>query len=296
MKKTVFTGAASAIITPFDAGGNIDYEAFGRLLDWQIEEGIDAIVVGGTTGEGSTLTDAEHKSIIKFAVDKIAGRVPVIAGTGSNHTDYAIELTRYSCEVGADAALVVTPYYNKATQKGLISMYETIANSSSIPLILYNVPSRTGVNIDPTTYAALADHPMIQGIKEASGDLSRAAETLHLVGDKLDMYSGNDDQIIPIMSLGGKGVISVLSNPLPKLTSRMCHLFLEGKTAEAAKLQLDMIPLIKALFSEVNPIPAKAAMAAMGYGADYLRSPLTPMEDAHKEVLIARMREAGINV
>ena len=292
-KQTIFTGAATAIVTPITEQG-IDYDAFGRLIDWQIDEGIDALVVAGTTGEGSCLTDDEHREVIRYSVQRAAGRVPIIAGTGSNDTDYAIQLTKCACEVGADAALVVTPYYNKATQKGLIKMYEQIADASTIPLILYNVPSRTGVNIEPSTFAALADHPMISAIKEANGDFSKMAETMSLVGDKLDLYSGNDDQIIPAMSLGGKGVISVLSNLLPAETSAMCKYYLEGKEKEATALQLKYIPLIKALFSEVNPIPVKAAMAAMGYCEDYLRMPLTPMEDDHRAVLLQRMRDVGI--
>ena len=293
--KPIFTGAATAIITPLTESG-IDFNAFGKLIDWQIESGIDALVVAGTTGEGSCLTDEEHREVIRYSVERAAGRVPIIAGTGSNDTDYAIQLTKCACEVGADAALVVTPYYNKATQKGLIKMYEQIADASTIPLILYNVPSRTGVNIEPSTFAALADHPMIAAIKEANGDFSKMAETMSLVGDKLDLYSGNDDQIIPAMALGGKGVISVLSNLLPRETSDMCKFYLSGREKEATALQLKYIPLIKALFSEVNPIPAKAAMAAMGWCEDYLRMPLTPMEDDHKAVLLQRMKEVGIKI
>ena len=291
--KPIFTGAATAIITPLTESG-IDFDAFGKLIDWQIDSGIDALVVAGTTGEGSCLTDEEHREVIRYSVERAAGRVPIIAGTGSNDTDYAIQLTKCACEVGADAALVVTPYYNKATQKGLIKMYEQIADASTIPLILYNVPSRTGVNIEPATFAALADHPMIAAIKEANGDFSKMAETMSLVGDKLDLYSGNDDQIIPAMALGGKGVISVLSNLLPRETSDMCRFYLSGREKEATAIQLKYIPLIKALFSEVNPIPAKAAMAAMGWCEDYLRMPLTPMEDDHKAVLLQRMKEVGI--
>lgn len=290
---TIFTGAATALITPLTKDG-IDYVAFKKLIDWQIAKGIDALVICGTTGEGSTLTDEEHREAIDFAVKTVAGRVPVIAGTGSNDTDYAVDLTKFACNVGADAMLVVTPYYNKATQKGLVKMYETIADASNKPIILYNVPSRTGVNIEPKTYLEIADHPMISAIKEANGDFSKIAETISLVGDKLDIYSGNDDQVIPILSLGGKGVISVLSNLLPTETSRMCKLFFEGKTAESAKMQLNFIPLIKSLFCEVNPIPVKAAMAAMGYCENYLRLPLTEMEDAHFSVLVENMKKAGI--
>ena len=289
MKKTVFTGAATAIITPLTKDG-VDYEAFGRLIDWQIEEGIDAIVAVGTTGEGSTLTDEEHKEAIKFCVDRVAGRVPVIAGTGSNDIAYAIELTKYACEVGADAMLLVSPYYNKATQKGLIESFRAIADASTKPCILYNVPSRTGCNILPETVLALADHPNIVGIKEACGNISQIAELANLVGDKIDIYSGNDDQIVPVLSLGGKGVISVLSNLMPKETSEMCSLYLDGKVKESRDLQLRLIPLVNALFSEVNPIPVKAAMAAMGYCENYLRLPLTPMDEAKKEKMLSLMR------
>ena len=293
MKNTVFTGAATAIVTPLTKDG-IDYEAFGRLIDWQIEAGIDAIVAVGTTGEGSTLDDAEHKEAIRFAVERVAGRVPVIAGTGSNDVAYAISLTKFACEVGADAMLLVTPYYNKATQKGMIESFRAIADASTKPCILYNVPSRTGCNLLPASVAALADHPNIVGIKEASGNISQIAELAALVGDKMDIYSGNDDQIVPILSLGGKGVISVLSNIMPKETSDMCKLFLDGRIAEARKLQLDLLPLVNALFSEVNPIPVKAAVSAMGFGENYLRLPLTPMEDAHAEVLYSLMREQNL--
>ncbi len=290
MKKTVFTGAATAIVTPLTRDG-IDYEQFGRLIDWQIDEGIDAIVAVGTTGEGSTLTDEEHREAIKFCVERVSGRVPVIAGTGSNDAAYAIELTKYACEVGADAVLLVTPYYNKATQKGLIEFFTAIADASTVPCILYNVPSRTGCNLLPETVLALADHPNITAIKEASGNISQIAELAHLVGDKIDIYSGNDDQIVPVLSLGGKGVISVLSNIMPKATSEMCERFFAGDAMGACKLQLDLLPLVNALFCEVNPIPVKAAVSAMGYCENYLRLPLTPMEKAHEEKLLMLMRE-----
>ena len=285
----IFRGAATALITPLTAAG-VDYERFGALIDWQIEQGIDALVIAGTTGEGSTLTDEEHRLVLKFAVERAAGRAPIIAGTGSNDTDYAISLTKYACDVGADAMLVVTPYYNKATQKGLIQMYTAIADASTKPLILYNVPSRTGVGIEPATYAALADHPMIAAIKEANGNISKIMETAALVGDRLDIYSGNDDQVTPILSAGGSGVISVLSNLLPKETSQMCHRWFDGDIAGSLKMQLDYLPLINALFCEVNPIPVKAAMAAMGWCENYLRLPLTEMEEAHAEKLYALMR------
>ena len=293
MKNTIFTGAATAIVTPMTAAG-VDYETFGRLIDWQIEAGIDAIVVAGTTGEASTLSDDEHKEVIRYCVERVAGRVPVIAGTGSNDTAYAIGLTKYAGEVGADAVLLVTPYYNKATQKGLVKFFTDIADASTVPCILYNVPSRTGCNLAPATVAELAKHPNIVGIKEASGNISQIAQVAHLCGDKIDIYSGNDDQIVPIMSLGGAGVISVLSNPMPKETSRMCHDFLEGNIEAARKAQLDLIPLINALFCEVNPIPVKAAMAAMGYCDDYLRLPLTEMEEGNKAKLLKLMAEQNL--
>jgi 4-hydroxy-tetrahydrodipicolinate synthase len=289
----IFRGAATALITPLNENG-IDFEAFGRLIDWQIAEGINALVIVGTTGEGSTLTDEEHRAAISFAVQRAAGRVPIIAGTGSNDTAYAVELTRYSCEVGADAMLVVTPYYNKATQKGLIKMFKTIADASTKPLILYNVPSRTGVNIEPSTYAALADHPMISGIKEANSNISKIVETAALVGDKLDIYSGNDDQIVPILSMGGSGIISVLSNVMPAKTVEICQRFWDGDVQGSARLQCEMMPLIKALFCEVNPIPVKAAMAAMGFCENYVRLPLTPMESEHEAAMLEIMRGHGL--
>ena len=293
MKKPIFEGMATALITPLTENG-VDYEAFGKLIDWQIDEGIDALVICGTTGESSTLTDEEHKSAISYAVKRVAGRVPVIAGTGSNDTAYALELTKFSCEAGVDAVLVVTPYYNKATQNGLIKMFTTIADASSVPVILYDVPSRTGVGMTPATVAALAEHPNINAIKAASGNISSIAEMIALCGDKINVYSGNDDQVIPIMSLGGKGCISVLSNLLPKESSLMCKKFADGEVKEAAKMQLEYIPLINALFSEVNPIPVKAAMAKMGFCEDYLRLPLTPMEDAARQVLYKEMQKVGI--
>ncbi len=292
-KNPVFKGAATALITPLTESG-IDYDAFGRLIDWQIESGIDALVVAGTTGEASTLTDNEHRDAIAFCSKRTAGRVPVIAGTGSNDTDYALDLTRCACEAGADAVLVVTPYYNKATQNGLYKMFTTIADASEKPVILYNVPSRTGVNIEPATYARLADHDNIVAIKEANGNISKIVETRALVGDRLDIYSGNDDQIVPILSMGGAGVISVLSNLVPRETSEICHKFFSGDVAGAAKLQCDYLPLINALFSEVNPIPVKAAMAKMGFCENFLRLPLTEMEDAHAEVLYSIMRRHGL--
>ena len=295
MKNTIFTGAASALITPLTPEG-VDYEAFGKLIDWQIQQGIDALVICGTTGEGSTLSDEEHREVLEFAVKRAAGRVPMIAGTGSNDTAYAIELTRHACQIGYDAMLVVTPYYNKATQNGLVAHYTAIADASTKPIIVYNVPSRTGVSVEPATYAKLADHPMIAAIKEANGNISKIVETAALVGDKLTIYSGNDDQIVPILACGGKGVISVLSNVIPAETSLICKKFFAGDVAGAMELQCKYLSLTNALFSEVNPIPAKAAMAAMGFCQDYLRLPLTCMEEGKKAHLLECMREVGIEV
>ncbi len=295
MKAPVFEGVATALITPLNENG-IDYNAFARLIDWQINEGVNALVVCGTTGESSTLTDKEHKSAIEFAVNEVGGRIPVIAGTGSNDTAYALELTDFSCKAGVDGVLVVTPYYNKATQNGLFKMFTEIADRAAAPVILYNVPSRTGVNIAPETVARLSKHPNISGIKEAGGNISAVAEIAALCGDDINIYSGNDDQTVPIMSLGGKGCISVLSNLLPHNTAQMCKKMLAGDTKGALDLQLKYLPFLKALFCEVNPIPVKAAMAAMGYCENYLRLPLTPMEEAHKEILLNEMRKCGIKV
>lgn len=295
MKNTIFKGVGTAIITPFK-GDEVDYESFAKLIEWQIEEGVDAIVAAGTTGEGSTLTDEEHKEVIKFCVEQVNGRVPVIAGTGSNNTSYAIDLTKYACEVGADAMLLVTPYYNKATQKGLIESFTAIADASTKPCILYNVPSRTGCNLLPETIAELAKHEKIIGIKEASGNISHIAQIAALCGEDFDIYSGNDDQIVPVLSLGGKGVISVLSNIMPKETSDMCKYYFDGNADEATKLQLKLLSLINALFCEVNPIPVKAAVAAMGYCENSLRLPLTCMEPQNEEKLIALMRQNGIEI
>lgn len=292
-KETIFRGAATALVTPFK-GGEVDYEAFGKLIDWQIASGIDALVIAGTSGEGSTLSDAEHKEVLRYAAERIDNRVPMIAGTGSNDTQYAIQLSRYACSVGADGLLVVTPYYNKATQKGLIAHFTAIADAVEKPLVLYNVPSRTGVNIEPETYLALSAHPNIGAVKEASGNISKIADTFRLVGDKLDIYSGNDDQIVPILSLGGAGVISVLSNVMPKETSGLCKRFFEGDFKASAKMQLDYLPLIHALFSEVNPIPVKAAVAALGRCENSLRLPLTPMEEKGREKLLACMKELAL--
>ena len=295
MKKTVFTGVGTAIVTPMNANG-VDYDAFGRLIDWQIEEGVNALVIAGTTGEGSTLTDAEHKEVLRFAMEKTNRRVPLVAGTGSNDTAYAIELTKFACELDYDAMLLVTPYYNKATQRGLIESFTAIADASTKPCILYNVPSRTGCNLTPASCAVLAKHEKIVGIKEASGNISQVAEIAALTNGEFDIYSGNDDQIVPLLSLGGKGVISVLSNILPKKTVEICDKFFAGDVAGSCKLQLELLPLINSLFCEVNPIPAKAAVAAIGYGDNYVRLPLTTMEPENEEKMRALMREQGLNV
>ena len=294
MKRTVFTGAATALITPMKNGG-IDYEKFSEVVEFQIAHKIDALVVCGTTGESSTLTDGEHRDLIKFCVEKVAGRVPVIAGTGSNDTDYAIDLSKFACEVGVDALLQVTPYYNKTTQRGLIKHFFAVADAVNKPIILYNVPSRTGVNIKPETYAELCKHENIAATKEASGNLSAVAETRYLCGDSLDVYSGNDDQIIPIMSLGGKGVISVLSNILPAETHKICADFLNGDIKSASDSQINYIPLINSLFCEVNPIPVKTAMNLLGFCSEEIRLPLCEMEDSNKSRLIKDMKAAGLN-
>ena len=293
MKKTIFKGIATALITPFCEDG-INYDQFGKIIDWQIDSGINALVVAGTTGEASTLTDDEHREAIAYAVKRAQGRVPIIAGTGSNDTGYALDLTRCACEAGADAVLVVTPYYNKATQKGLVKMFSEIADKSTAPVILYNVPSRTGVNIEPDTYRILADHENIVGIKEANGNLSKIVETMHYVHEKLDLYSGNDDQIVPIMSLGGMGVISVLSNVLPRETHDICAKYLAGDVIGSRKLQLDLLKLINALFIEVNPIPVKTACGLMGLCSDSMRLPLCEMDEKNKAVLVEAMKEAGL--
>lgn len=294
MKTTsIFKGIATALITPMNKNG-IDYDKFGKLIDWQIAEGINALVIAGTTGEGSTLTDDEHRDVVEYAVKRAAGRVPIIAGSGSNDTAYAIELTKHCCDVGADAMLVVSPYYNKATQAGLIKSFTAIADASTKPIILYNVPSRTGCSIEPATCKILAEHENIVAIKEASGNISKIVETAALVGDKLDIYSGNDDQIVPVLSMGGAGCISVLSNVIPKETCEITNRYFAGDVAGAAKLQCKYLPLINALFSEVNPIPAKAAMAKMGFCDNTLRLPLTEMDEIKAERMYAVMRSHGL--
>ena len=291
----IFKGIATALVTPTTPEG-IDYDRFGKLIDWQIEQGINGLIICGTSGEASTLSDPEHRAAIEYACERVNKRVPVIAGTGSNETDYAVELTKSACASGADGVLVVTPYYNKTTQNGLVKMYETIADASSVPVILYNVPSRTGININPETYVKLAEHPRIAAIKEANSDISKIVETFSLVGDKLDIYSGNDDQIVPILSMGGMGCISVLSNVIPKETVAITDKFFAGDVAGAAALQCKFMPLIRSLFCETNPIPVKAAMAALGFCDNYLRLPLVPMEEAHYQVMLQNMRDLGLKV
>lgn len=293
MKKTVFTGSGVAIITPFTENG-VNYDELGRLLEYHVENGTDAVIICGTTGEASTMPDEEHCAAIKYTVDKIAGRIPVIAGTGSNDTPHAIKLSKFAESAGADAILTVTPYYNKATQKGLIEHFTAIANSISIPVILYNVPSRTGCNIKPETLKKLAEIENIVAVKEASGDLSQVAKIASICGDKLDIYSGNDDQILPILSLGGKGVISVVANVAPKQTHDMVYKFLDGKINEAKDLQLGMIELVDALFCEVNPIPVKTALSLMGWNTGDLRLPLTAMEEGTLNQLKTAMANYGL--
>ena len=284
MKKLIFKGAGVAIVTPFTEDG-INFPEFGRMIDAQIAGHTDAIIVAGTTGEAATMSDAEHKEAIKFAVEHTKGRVPVVAGTGSNDTAYAIQLSQYAEKVGADGLLLVTPYYNKCTQKGLVQHFNKIADSVNIPCILYDVPSRTGVSIKVPAYADLSKHPNIVAVKEANGDLSSILRLRFAVGDELAVYSGNDDQIVPILSLGGMGVISVLSNVAPKETHDICQLYFDGKVEEAAKLQIAFTDLADALFCETNPIPAKTAMRLMGYAAGPLRMPLSEMEPENLEKL-----------
>ena len=295
MKKTIFTGMATALVTPMTPEG-IDYEAFGRFIDFQIDSGINALVAMGTTGENATIEPLDQTAVIRYTVERAAGRVPVIAGTGTNNTAHVIDNTKRACDAGADAVLVVTPYYNKATQSGLIAHFTQVADVSTVPVILYNVPGRTGCNIQPKTLATLAEHPNIVALKEASGNMAQFMEMMRLVGDKIAIYSGEDALTAPMMSMGGKGAISVLSNVVPGLAVAMTDAAKAGNYEEAARLQLSMLPLIDALFSQVNPIPAKAAVSAMGFGQDYLRLPLTPMEEPFRTNLYEQMRKLGVNV
>ena len=291
----IFTGAGVAIITPFNDDLSVNYDALAKILDDQIARGTDAIIICGTTGESSTLTMEEHSEVIRFACRHVNKRVPVIAGTGSNCTQTAIELSRDAEKDGADGLLIVTPYYNKATQQGLIDHYTMVANSVSIPIVMYNVPSRTGCNILPATAVTLAKNvENIVAIKEATGNISQIAELASLADGCIDIYSGNDDQIVPILSLGGKGVISVLSNVAPEMAHGICARFFAGDVAGARELQLKNLPLVHALFSEVNPIPVKEAMNQLGWPAGPCRRPLSPMVPANKEKLIAAMKNSGL--
>ena len=291
----IFTGAGVAIVTPMHEDESVNFEKLGELIEEQITGGTDAIVICGTTGESATLSHEEHLEAIRYAIEKTAGRIPVIAGTGSNDTKTAIYLSTEAEKYGADAVLLVTPYYNKATQKGLIRHFTRIAESIHIPIVLYNVPSRTGCNLKPETVAYLVEHvDNIVAIKEASGDISQIARLMRLCGDKIDLYSGNDNQIVPLMALGGKGVISVLSNVAPAQTHAIPQAWFDGDTAKACALQLEALDLIDALFCEVNPIPVKTAMNLMGKEVGPLRGPLCEMEDAHLEQLRKAMQEYGI--
>lgn len=292
-KNILWKGVGTALITPTDEKG-VDYENLGKLIDWQIENGINALIIAGTTGEGSTLSDSEHKELLKFSVDRINKRVPMIAGTGSNDTNYAVSLSKYACDIGADGLLVITPYYNKTTQNGLVEMYKKISDSVNLPIIVYNVPSRTGINIEPETYKKLAEIENINGIKEANSNLSKIMDMFYAVNDNLNVYSGNDDEIVPFLAMGGIGVISVLSNIMPKETVLMCDKFFAGDIEGSKKMQLEYLPLIRALFSEVNPIPVKSAMAKMGFCKNYLRLPLVPMDKQKEEQMFLLMKEQNL--
>ena len=296
MKNPIFKGIGTALITPMTDSGAVDYAAVERLAQRQVDAGIDALIVCATTGEAPTLQDDEHIEVIRLVANIAKGKAPIIAGTGSNYTDHAVEMSIKARDVGADGLLCVTPYYNKCTQKGLIASYTKIADATELPMIVYNVPGRTGVNIKPATYEKLADHPRIVGIKEANGDIGSVVDTMARCAHKIDMYSGNDDQIVPILSMGGIGCISVISNLQPKETMDICKLWFAGDTAGAAALQCKYKPLVDALFSEVNPIPIKAAMAAAGLCGDYARLPLTPMEKPARQHLLQCMREVGLQV
>ncbi len=294
MKKTIFTGSGVAIITPMNSDFSIDYDTFGKLIDFQIANGTDALIIAGTTGEASTLTDEEHIELIRFGVERAAGRVPVVAGTGSNDTAYAITLTAEAKKVGADATLQVTPYYNKTSQRGLIAHYTAIADAVDIPMIVYNVPGRTGVNIAATTYAELSKHPNIVATKEANGDITSVARAMALCGDNLDFYTGDDGMITPLLSLGGKGVISVIANIAPKETSDICKLFFDGDVIASGKMQADFIDLIDSMFIDVNPIPVKAAVNLLGYNAGNCRLPLVDLSVSHLDVVKKAMKNHGL--
>ncbi len=294
MKQTLFTGAGVALVTPFCADGSVNYDKFAELMETQIANHTDALIIAGTTGESSTLTEEEHIEVIRFAVEQARHRVPIIAGTGSNDTAFCLCLSMAAKNVGADGLLLVTPYYNKTTQKGLVSYFSLIADEVGLPVILYNVPSRTGMNIAVDTVAELAKNPNIVAIKEASGNISYAAQVIERCGDQLDVYSGNDDQIVPLMSLGAKGVISVLSNVIPQQTHDMCAAALQGDFATAAKMQLEYLTLINRLFIEVNPIPVKEAMNLIGMDVGDCRLPLCPMEEKNRVLLADALRTHGL--
>ncbi len=295
MKNTIFKGMATAIVTPMTADG-IDYEALGRFLEFQIQSRINAIVVMGTTGENATIEPEDQAKVIRYTVERVAHRVPVIAGTGTNNTEHVLANTRNACAAGADAVLVVTPYYNKATQNGLYAHFKMVADASTVPVVMYNVPGRTGCDLLPQTVARLAEHPNIVAIKEATGNMAQMIQIRHLCGDKLDVYSGEDALTVPMMAMGAAGTISVLSNVVPREAVAMTDACLAGDLQTAARMQCDLMPLIDCLFSEVNPIPAKAAVSAMGFGEEHLRMPLTPMEDPARQKLYAEMRKLGIGV
>ena len=296
MKNPIFTGAGVAVITPFHADGSVNYESFKKILDHQIENGTDAIIVCGTTGEASALRDKEHKEVLSFTCEYVNHRVPVVAGVGSNHTDYAVELTKFAASCGADGGLSVTPYYNKTSQRGLVAHFTEIADCSDLPIILYNVPSRTGVCFTADTLLELSKHPNINGLKAASGNFTLLAEVMSKCGDELNVWSGNDDQIVPLMALGGKGVISVLSNVAPRETHDLTQLCLENRYPEAAKLQLGLHNLIDALFCEVNPIPVKKAMALLGWDVGGLRMPLVDPSEEHTEFIRRELAAAGCKI
>ena len=293
MKNTVFKGMATAMVTPMTPHG-VDYDTLARLIEFQIAGGINALVAVGTTGESATLTPEERKAVIAFTVRQVNGRVPVIAGTGTNNTQPVLDFTKSACDDGADAVLVVTPYYNKATQKGLINHYTAVADASQKPVIMYSVPSRTGCTLLPDTVAELSYHPQIAALKDANGNMDMTVETIAKCGDRLDIYSGDDPVTVPMMAMGAMGCISVLSNVVPTMAVEMCDKFFAGDIPGAAALQCKMLPLIRCLFSEVNPIPAKAAVAAMGFGEEYLRMPLSLLEDGHRAVLMDELRKLGV--
>jgi 4-hydroxy-tetrahydrodipicolinate synthase len=293
MKNTVFKGIATAMVTPMTPHG-VDYNSLARFIDFQIENGINALVAAGTTGESATLSQAERKEVIRFTVKNVDGRVPVIAGTGTNNTEHVLDFTRSACDDGADAVLVVTPYYNKSTQGGLIAHYTAVADASDKPVILYNVPSRTGCNLLPETVSVLADHPNICGLKEASGNMAQVVDMIAMCKDRLDIYSGEDGLTQPMMAMGAMGCISVVSNVMPKETVQMADMLFAGDMVGSAEMQLRLLPLIHSLFSEVNPIPAKAAVSQMGFGENYVRLPLVPMTEKNQEIMFAHMRNLGV--